>query len=189
MSLIRPSTTGPRAHPAGAGNILSSGAAEATGGAHPRGCGEHCAISYRRSAIRGSSPRVRGTSALLGRAFEYEGLIPRVRGTYSGAAVSDKNRGLIPAGAGNIITPHAHPSFMWAHPAGAGNMLVWLARMLVPRAHPRGCGEHASSESSYDLREGSSPRVRGTFTTFNQFTGIFGLIPRVRGTSVIIMSL
>ena len=120
-------------------------------------------LKMRRSASRGSSPRVRGT--LVVRC----GTGGRIR--------------FIPAGAGNtrctrlrMMLKSVHPRGCGEHgrsvggyaprhrfiPAGAGNTLdgrlTW-SRALV---HPRGCGEHTVPGSDPLRPDGSSPRVRGT---------------------------
>ena len=89
--------------PAGAGNMVAQTSLRLLAWAHPRGCGEHCTISYRRSAIRGSSPRVRGTFG-------------------EKVHVVSKD-GLIPAGAGNMGPGSPLLVIYRAHPRGCGEHL------------------------------------------------------------------
>ena len=188
--------------PAGAGNIHFIYSTHHAGWAHPRGCGEHSLFNILKCLLRGSSPRVRGTSRI------------------DFALIQDF--GLIPAGAGNItslsrsVTPaRAHPRGCGEHPARReqqirskgssprvrgtynGVRLFWVATGLIPagagnisglwillstaRAHPRGCGEHEEAKGEDGALMGSSPRVRGTLKPYCSFTVRDGLIPAGAG--------
>ena len=73
--------------PAYAGNTTSKTSSRTLSGDHPRVCGEHVSTKKRRSSLRGSSPRMRGTPLACG---------PRMRTPW-----------IIPAYAGNTqIAPH-----------------------------------------------------------------------------------
>ena len=89
------------------------------------------------------------------------GSSPRVRGTFSLYRVLSVFLGLIPA--------------------GAGNMRMKIITNGGSRAHPRGCGEHQFWEIRQILRQGSSPRVRGTSRWLPLPTSIRGLIPAGAG--------
>ena len=150
---------------------------------HPRVCGERRRAEKCRQALVGSSPRLRGTlriSTYLNHAVRFipafagnaetpnldhphssvhprvcgerrpavldlgddSGSSPRLRGTHArGAHVGETGR-FIPAFAGNAPTTS-----------------TWSARKPV---HPRVCGERMSMPSRAALRNGSSPRLRGT---------------------------
>ena len=188
--------------PAGAG-LTSEGQLEVLQSwDHPRGCGAH-SFSKRESCwSMGSSPRVRGSlkkgdddplevgiipagAGLTRLAAERErhsrnhprgcgahhphhadraceaGSSPRVRGSQQRILERFYRVGIIPAGAG--LTPFSTPLFMDS------------------RDHPRGCGAHPADSIDYQLKQGSSPRVRGSparlFTTFSQL----GIIPAGAG--------
>ena len=89
------------------------------------------------------------------------GSSPRVRGTYLSVGLTPRLSGLIPAGAGNI-SPRRSTA-------------------LQARAHPRGCGEHFTDSAHSAFAEGSSPRVRGTFSKHYRCYTDAGLIPAGAG--------
>ena len=60
--------------PADAGNTMALILGFALIWDHPRGCGEHCAVEVHGGAVKGSSPRMRGTPAAL----DSLGQIPRI---------------------------------------------------------------------------------------------------------------
>ncbi len=169
--------------PADAGNTLYFLYFFCSFGDHPRGCGEHMGFSSGGIVPRGSSPRMRGTQrtgmlfcrprriipADAGNTNRHHtglgpwqdhprgcgehclqfsvdgaqwGSSPRMRGTRPSVSGSPCRRGIIPADAGN--TPPSRS--------------CWPA----PADHPRGCGEHHNFESFQDMKQGSSPRMRGT---------------------------
>ena len=66
--------------PACAGNTMSVCAANIRTGDHPRVCGEHELPELRQAAIRGSSPRVRGTLPDAIPKFFRIGIIPACAG-------------------------------------------------------------------------------------------------------------
>ena len=112
--------------------------------------------------IRRAHPRGCGEHPMPGGCErECRGSSPRVRGTWGQSAVTFLVQGLIPAGAGNI------------------SKASW--RRHTSRAHPRGCGEHKNSHHGFFLRRGSSPRVRGTFTSLAPRIRKVGLIPAGAG--------
>ena len=85
--------------------------------AHPHVCGEHHRCIDSSSPCLGSSPRMRGTRGLDGRAGgrSLRGSSPRMRGTRWQQMTSHSTRGLIPTYAGNTLAdmgfyPHT-PSF------------------------------------------------------------------------------
>ena len=150
----------------------------------------------------GSSPRVRGKSALA----------PSVA----------RGRGLIPACAGKIMSPSPRGRLRPAHPRVCGeNLRAWMAGMpragssprvrgkwrsakrwvivtrLIPAcagkialescfdggrgAHPRVCGENSELRHRLPPSSGSSPRVRGKSTGRPWHRGGGGLIPACAG--------
>ena len=170
--------------PAPAGNIKGESTDHAKKSVHPRACGEHVQDVIERLDPDGSSPRLRGTSALI----EAQKELPR----------------FIPAPAGNIATfgrvsklPPVHPRACGEHlrsisssfsrtgssPRLRGTSSQYQAQMVGPRfipapagnigrhrpshlhkpVHPRACGEHTFRYSVTIPGYGSSPRLRGTY--------------------------
>ena len=110
----------------------------------------------------GAHPRGCGEHPIYDLLFNINiGSSPRVRGTWKQLARSDNPYGLIPAGAGNIFQTNS--------------------KFRSSRAHPRGCGEHLLLKSRKNLRQGSSPRVRGTFLDYTSKRRFRGLIPAGAG--------
>ena len=94
---------------------------------------------------------------------QYTGSSPRMRGTLRAGRIGGKDRGIIPAYAGNTssdVTP--------LHPI---------------RDHPRVCGEHCIIGSVQNIRQGSSPRMRGTPVHVDNFTVDRGIIPAYAGNT------
>ena len=155
--------------PACAGNTGRPHSPLAATGDHPRVCGEHELPELRQAAIRGSSPRVRGTP--------------------SGNVVAQRSTGIIPACAGNTspeppatCSPRDHPRVCGEHvavyvpvvpfggssprvrgtqrmcfvcdtrlsiiPACAGNTRREGRSVRRSRDHPRVCGEHSPPRST-----------------------------------------
>ncbi len=126
--------------PAGAGNGTSPRGRSGRWPAHPRGRGERRQIATVSSFSDGSSPRARGTGALVGA----ERQEPR----------------LIPAGAGNgSAAGQRRP--LPAHPRGRGERGLRDDRGRSGGSSPRarGTGDRRALERS---SSGSSPRARGT---------------------------
>ena len=151
--------------------------------AHPHVCGEHIyrVACYR--IIAGSSPRMRGTQAVIDWWNNTLGLIP----TYAGNTV-----GIWPIASFRRAHPHvcgehgsdcSSPSALMGSsprmrgtltgailcvcdggliPTYAGNTLSRLRTWRVPRAHPHVCGEHFRVSIRVRSPRGSSPRMRGT---------------------------
>ncbi len=175
--------TGWRFIPACAGNGPTTTNAAPTWAVHPRVCGERRTFAKYLDAVNGSSPRVRGTDrgriqrpapARFIPACAGNGLFrqrrdpaapvhPRVCGERSSVIVprqpvagsSPRVRGTVPvrwrrAGRSRFI------------PACAGNGAARSCPAARRAVHPRVCGERYEQERGITLRDGSSPRVRGT---------------------------
>ena len=112
---------------------------------HPRVCGEHRRLAAARRSTRGSSPRVRGTPALIVLDYATGGIIPACAGNTHGHDVRGGLRGIIPACAGNTTGSFPPAWCRWDH--------------------PRVCGEHVFTIPGHIPAWGSSPRVRGTLPT------------------------
>ena len=68
---------------------------------HPRACGEHRRHRCFLESRQGSSPRMRGTRAIIWAGFVLGGSSPRMRGTLGGLVAGLHDEGIIPAHAGN----------------------------------------------------------------------------------------
>jgi hypothetical protein len=169
--------------PARAGNTSISSASMSVCTVHPRACGEHIAVSWNSNWSSGSSPRVRGTHARNDRAGQKIRFIP---------ARAGNTRSCLHDGGGDAVHPRAcgeHRSFSALGlemsgssprvrgtqskrllalcngrfiPARAGNTAAGASPRLLSSVHPRACGEHNGHCSLFEIKVGSSPRVRGT---------------------------
>ena len=149
--------------PADAGSTIIDGNGADCSGDHPRGCGEHSAMSYGRWTSGGSSPRMRGA--------RQANMIRMIRGRIipadAGSTCSRKACGCLdqdhPRGCGEHCRSRSRaaclagssPRMRGARclltfcvvaagiiPADAGSTWCSLWLWLPPRDHPRGCGEH-----------------------------------------------
>ena len=169
--------------PAGAGNTRATVCLLAGCGAHPRGRGEHNAVTEEEVALPGSSPRARGTRIHQQPELLDDRLIPagagntrptpvsscwtrahpRGRGEHSATPMrclrsggsSPRARGTLYAEAVAVFEPGLIP-------AGAGNTDSEVPGADSQTAHPRGRGEHQILLPPSIHPHGSSPRARGT---------------------------
>ena len=109
-------------------------------------------------------PRVCGEHATCpGTETQGDGSSPRVRGTLAVSAPGWQVQRFIPACAGNTMTKKSNPT---------------------PFAvHPRVCGEHGYLALLRNLRNGSSPRVRGTLLIVPVLAGVRRFIPACAGNT------
>ena len=150
---------------------------------HPRACGERCYLIQRVIGVRGSSPRVRGTGYGLCAGGDEGRFIPARAGNGSRAEVSTPTRAVHPRACGErgiyfldncstrgssprvrgTASPKTHTikSFRFI-PARAGNGPPESRRRPTEPVHPRACGERTFRNIHFVMRDGSSPRVRGT---------------------------
>ena len=70
--------------PADAGNTYNRNAGALPRRDHPRGCGEYKSLTISKSDSRGSSPRMRGTRALIVASRQHAGIIPADAGNTDG---------------------------------------------------------------------------------------------------------
>ena len=171
---------------------------------HPRVCGEHGLPSLAGAALRGSSPRVRGTQHGRRHRRGHDGIIPACAGNtdhcrsmlgYSG----DHPRvcgehclivltiligwGSSPRVRGTPETSKTKARKAGIIPACAGNTCGARGRSMSPRDHPRVCGEHITSCWSRKSCTGSSPRVRGTHPRSPPRPARLGIIPACAGNT------
>ena len=90
-----------------------------------------------------------------------QGSSPRVRGSQEPLTHGSRDSGIIPAGAGLTLADTAKTSTL--------------------RDHPRGCGAHWHSLRCLFRHRGSSPRVRGSHTSFEGAEKYQGIIPAGAG--------
>ena len=151
--------------PACAGNTSSSGSQASGTRDHPRVCGEHDARVLAKDRIAGSSPRVRGTQAIMRLLGFGRGIIPACAGNTAlcrsqRAARRDHPRvcgehawswlefldseGSSPRVRGTLLRHVEDLAELGIIPACAGNTVRGWCRSMRGRDHPRVCGEHAS---------------------------------------------
>ena len=133
--------------------------------------------------LRGSSPRVRGTTRVERVVSPFDRFIPAGAGNRPRSWVASVSPPVHPRGCGE--QPRPRPISSWSSgssprvrgtgwslswwvvgprfiPAGAGNSRRRHSWCWAAPVHPRGCGEQGSEERMADEQTGSSPRVRGT---------------------------
>ena len=173
----------PRIIPACAGNTEAAVDDEIVSRDHPRVCGEHAEHDPIVSAVRGSSPRVRGTPTAMMCVSPMMGIIPacagntsrmrsrvqaprdhpRVCGEHKGGQSFDcRQQGSSPRVRGTPDGFLVRQIPAGIIPACAGNTVPVARFFGLLQDHPRVCGEHKVSLSLVGLGLGSSPRVRGT---------------------------
>ncbi len=190
--------------PALAGNTRYCRQYMATVGDHPRACGEHATDANAMLPIKGSSPRLRGTRALLAMSVNRVGIIPALAGNTvdvhrSSLMMRDHPRacgehhwalrsrspwtGSSPRLRGTLEF-FAHGVFSFGIiPALAGNTLSLSCFGLIRWDHPRACGEHAARLIMLSIVLGSSPRLRGTPRRTACGATASGIIPALAGNT------
>ena len=169
--------------PALAGNTRGAARAAGVRPVHPRARGEHDFATSEKKSADGSSPRSRGTRASAPPCPAAWGFIPALAGnTRKGRrwsfwlSVHPRARGehmvseqfRICLGGSSPRSRGTHPRFRgWVArrrfiPALAGNTAASAAFHAPHTVHPRARGEHAPVFAPRSLRNGSSPRSRGT---------------------------
>ena len=191
--------------PACAGNTPCAASRGTRRRDHPRVCGEHCGRCAPGSAARGSSPRVRGTPVERHAPQLQVGIIPACAGntlacTSAGRTTWDHPRvcgeHASPArastfSAGSSPRVRGTPPFVLREgaprgiiPACAGNTPARLVHQVAHRDHPRVCGEHGLRLADDVALLGSSPRVRGTPSTYATLSTTVGIIPACAGNTI-----
>ena len=168
--------------PACAGNISATGISPHPAPVHPRVCGEHKLNKRLRDAVRGSSPRVRGTWRCgPGHTGAYR-FIPACAGNIPARQCAPAERpGSSPRVRGTSLVRYTFSILSRFIPACAGNMPATLAVTIDRSVHPRVCGEHPQGRSQCPRRRGSSPRVRGTSLGTMELPDALGFIPACAG--------
>ena len=190
--------------PACAGNTAYVLSAFSSSRDHPRVCGEHELPELRQAAIRGSSPRVRGTPPAQPIRLLLAGIIPacagntlwrvvcyvrgrdhpRVCGEHSlMPSPSSSASGSSPRVRGTPDGRRKSVEDMGIIPACAGNTVCCHSLFGSWWDHPRVCGEHPVREITVSFAMGSSPRVRGTRHAQRADGHGVGIIPACAGNT------
>ncbi len=169
--------------PACAGNTAEELRGAERPAVHPRVRGEHGYSGRRPRAIRGSSPRARGTRAWRTCARRRRRFIPACAGNTSAPTTAPSRRAVHPRVRGEHIAARmATPVFPGSSPRARGTRVAHAipagAHRFIPACagntrrgrkasgsgsvHPRVRGEHPSTCTGIASADGSSPRARGT---------------------------
>ena len=172
--------------------------------AHPHVCGEHLASSPKTPLGSGSSPRMRGTLAIMSACEGNKGLIPTYAGNTPEYTAPELSHGAHPhvCGEHTIVlcgrgfsegsSPRMRGTLMpvlkqhyssGLIPTYAGNTAVPVLIQNNTGAHPHVCGEHATIEIWTAITQGSSPRMRGTHWVAFALAPAPGLIPTYAGNT------
>ena len=188
--------------PACAGKTSEQMPKQRCDGAHPRVCGENNSRKMAPNPSGGSSPRVRGKHGLKRHVLKRHGLIPACAGKTACHLVCQLHVRAHPRVCGENFewenywrdqrgsSPRVRgkpgrsaPAYLRAGliPACAGKTRRLRHRARGFGAHPRVCGENRRVVDCGELREGSSPRVRGKLSARTSETLADGLIPACAG--------
>ncbi len=190
--------------PAFAGNTVRSSAGSITNSVHPRVCGEHLPSAFAMASRAGSSPRVQGTRhgllvdrvhirfipACAGNTAQRQTRVrlfpvhPRVCGEHaSGVINTPSSRGSSPRVRGTPLRKAVGDAVRRFIPACAGNTHGRSQFHVFRSVHPRVCGEHRAAPMWRTSSAGSSPRVRGTLTTYRNILYYQRFIPACAGNT------
>ena len=190
--------------PAYAGNTVPYAFRPPSLGDHPRVCGEHDKKGGFTTWHLGSSPRMRGTQAMMLPAVSAAGIIPAYAGNtldvhWSSPFVRDHPRvcgehvrdwrggvrlgGSSPRMRGTRARRGHSGHGIGIIPAYAGNTNVWPFAAFLHRDHPRVCGEHRMLGHKSAAMTGSSPRMRGTLFVRLGGGAVTGIIPAYAGNT------
>ncbi len=149
--------------PACAGNSVACAADRRGHSVHPRVRGEQNVDRQIANALRGSSPRARGTAALPHRVAGVFRFIPACAGNRESDTRSlSANSGSSPRARGTAMVICRRVRFYRFIPACAGNSQHESAPVRRQTVHPRVRGEQSISARHVFAGQGSSPRARGT---------------------------
>ena len=170
--------------PAYAGNTMITLSGKSSNGDHPRVCGEHQKPTPATITVKGSSPRMRGTLSAAREVGVEAGIIP----AYAGNTTCRKWRNTWMRDHPRVCGEHqsqigAHLRTLGIIPAYAGNTLAVLRYHIRHWDHPRVCGEHPLLATPKHVRQGSSPRMRGTLGLSVSCRVLRGIIPAYAGNT------
>ena len=172
-------------HPHGCGEHITPAAFSfARISVHPHGCGEHLRPVLPGNANSGSSPRVWGTCSRTVSCTESNRFIPTGVGNIKEHKLIMSQPSVHPHGCGEHKSPKDPISLrpgssprVWGTllkergflasrrfiPTGVGNIAAPEDINDISTVHPHGCGEHFLQVQPASKRNGSSPRVWGTW--------------------------
>ena len=169
---------------------------------HPRVCGEQAKWDDDKRNPVGSSPRVRGTEYCSRLCKDIARFIPACAGNSIVASVFVNAMAVHPRVCGEQLTPatetisrsgssprvrgtalrvSSDAAMVRFIPACAGNSPAPSDPSATPPVHPRVCGEQLHDSHSAPSSGGSSPRVRGTASPWQNFNSRVSVHPRVCG--------
>ena len=160
-STARPTTR--RFIPAPAGNAQQGGRVRPRTPVHPRACGERSLRCVNSFSSCGSSPRLRGTLAMVSLLVCLARFIPAPAGNAASSGGRQSSQTVHPRACGERCTAAVVPF----RPPGSSPRLrgtrrgPWRGRHAIP-VHPRACGERWRHWQRGPVDDGSSPRLRGT---------------------------
>ena len=168
--------------PAHAGKTTTSAFARVRAAAHPRACGENRTPLAGVHGRAGSSPRMRGKLKSTRAKFQDLGLIPAHAGKTRRPLPARFDSGAHPRACGeNKRHEKGSTQRPWLIPAHAGKTWSFFRAASRVRAHPRACGENLLWRGGTEVREGSSPRMRGKLCYRCIHSGRNRLIPAHAG--------
>ena len=154
--------------------------------------------------LGGSSPRMRGTHVSPFREFAFRGIIPAYAGNTPVPCFVDLRFRDHPRVCGEHAvhvpktvfrlgsSPRMRGTLSYRNclrldcgiiPAYAGNTCRLAGSLQYPWDHPRVCGEHSMLKAAANASTGSSPRMRGTLSEFEEAAHAPGIIPAYAGNT------
>ena len=188
--------------PAGAGEPSTRMSARAFSWVHPRGCGGANGAIVMTASQPGPSPRVRGSLRGPQAGLRVQGSIPAGAGEPRVLQRQAVNVGVHPRGCGGAVgclracrfesgpSPRVRGSRdgLLEHclsprsiPAGAGEPAAYWLASQASKVHPRGCGGASGTITKRSIRDGPSPRVRGSRLGLRGSIPVAGSIPAGAG--------
>ena len=182
LSLIENLPTIIRITPAGAGKTLVTDFTPATGGDHPRRCGENLRQSVPRDFGDGSPPQVRGkpcsrcvllfrcgitpagagkTDSILSFSMPIADHPRRCGENSPSSGLRESVLGSPPQVRGKHWSKLAEKPVTGITPAGAGKTAIRTTCTMSHGDHPRRCGENRGCTHGINTIMGSPPQVRG----------------------------
>ena len=169
---------------------------------HPRVCEAHESTSAGVTRSLGSSPRMRGSRSQTAAQRQRPGIIPAHAGLTASHSLSGLFLGDHPRACGAHPQPYRHGSAIpgssprmrgsrivapyFPHsegiiPAHAGLTNLVGSTVSTSGDHPRACGAHSGVVRRSDSQKGSSPRMRGSPSSWRNISPSPGIIPAHAG--------